>query len=628
MSLKKSKLLSLLAGNFLLSFFLFLCITDCGAQDAPFQAKEKIKRIDNLIYKQPDSARVIIRQIIDHKGLHDTVYAIANTYQGYYHLLKNDLDSSIYYYNKAIAYSEGWTSHNARALRNMATPYKKKGNYEKSLKLLAEAENKYESINDQKGLATVYGEIASNYNLMLKSHEAIPYLLKAIAILKNGKNQQTLIPIKQSLANTYMNVANYEFAIDLYKEVLPSFRANGQMKNYYLTLINYSECLTSVGKTKEARKALEEALPGLEGYNDADLVAQAYSCIGRTLTIEKDYTASEKYYRKAYEIALASNSPRLLSVARLYVITLNYLFRKDDAIRIIEFIDKHPARAKANLDEIANWERMKARVYKGVDKNDQAVAAMAKTIELLDTLDKIQKKDVTIKLQGEYQRDYQRSKNDELKQINATLKEEKSENDRFKFIRIIIPLSILLLLAIYFLYTTRLHRKKMALSRSAAEQLLKDRETTIRISTKLKQDIEEKHDIIQLGSSAIENIQANIGTIVKELNNGLQQPGPTDVKDLMQGLEQMVADDNYRRLFRKAFRESHAAFQQRLSERYPDLNKKELFFCALLNLNMSQKDIAMIMQVVPETVKKKKYRLKKKMGIGADVDIVRVLAGI
>ncbi|MGQ2985019.1 hypothetical protein [Flavobacterium sp.] len=81
----------------------------------------------------------------------------------------------------------------------MATPYRKKAYYEESLRILSVAEEKYIAINDNIGLATVYGEMASNYNMMLKGSEAIPYLIKAIAILEKQKNPARWSPLSKAL---------------------------------------------------------------------------------------------------------------------------------------------------------------------------------------------------------------------------------------------------------------------------------------------------------------------------------------------------------------------------------------------------------------------------------------------
>ncbi|MHA3789788.1 hypothetical protein ACX0HA_16395, partial [Flavobacterium hauense] len=55
------------------------------------------------------------------------------------------------------------------------------------------------------------------------------------------------------------------------------------------------------------------------------------------------------------------------------------------------------------------------------------------------------------------------------------------------------------------------------------------------------------------------------------------------------------------------------------------LSKNDLFFCALLKLNLPYKDMATLMQVSPETIVKKKYRVKKKMGLETESELENIL---
>lgn len=226
--------------------------------------QEKDRRIKRTMHSEPDSARIYIRQILDYKAkLPDTVYS--NTYNsyGYYHLLKNNTDSALYFYNKALPYIDvqKYPKMYGRILRNKAGVYKKRGLYNDALKLLEKAESYYKDAGDDKGIAVIYGEMASNYNVMLRSDEGISYLLKAISILEKTNDKVYILTVKMSLANTYLNMGNLDFAADLYKEVLKGYKEQNIVKNYSIALLNYGDCLIRMKKYPEAQKALNDALP-------------------------------------------------------------------------------------------------------------------------------------------------------------------------------------------------------------------------------------------------------------------------------------------------------------------------------------------------------------------------------
>lgn len=101
--------------------------------------------------------------------------------------------------------------------------------------------------------------MASNYAYMIDNKSATRYLLKGIEILSKSDDKtdrKNLVVQKQKLANIYFKLENFKFAIDLYEECLPAMKEVRDLKNYYLTLINYGDCLTYVKDNTKAKKHL------------------------------------------------------------------------------------------------------------------------------------------------------------------------------------------------------------------------------------------------------------------------------------------------------------------------------------------------------------------------------------
>lgn len=597
------------------------------AQNKTTDTEKKLASIEKLLMVNPDSAHVLIRQIMDHKvRQHDTIYAMANTYNGYYYLVKNNLDSSIYYYDKALDYAANTPSYRARALRLMAAPYRKKANYEKSLQLLGRAEKEYSSISDTRGLATVYGEIGANYNAMLKPQYAIPYLIKAIAFFEKANNKKDQLPIKQSLANTYMNIGNYKFAIDLYKETLQGFKEAGMLKNYYLTLINYSECLITVGRDDAAKTSLLEAIAGLGQFNDKELIGSAYATLGRLETQKSNFVQGEKYYEKAFSLLSSVNSGRTVPLANLYIKSLTYLKKTDRAREIIMLVDNSMFKSKANLQDLAHYEKAKIEVYKKIGDHTMALASAKTTIELLDTLNSTQDKKAVIAMQAGIQREYQGKKNDTLKMINSKLKESVDSTENKKLLWIWLPLGVLAALVSYYLYKTVQHRRKVAENKSAIKELVTEQKTARRLNKKLHADIEEKQEQlrnIELKESGIEKYFEKVKGYDQAKEAEVRMP---DINPMKTELKSLLGDENYGENFREEFTGSNNAYIKSLGRDYPQLSENDLYFCALLNLNLAYKDLSIILKVVPEAVRKRKYRIRKKMGISEENELERILA--
>lgn len=80
--------------------------------------------------------------------------------------------------------------------------------------------------------------------------------------------------------------------------------------------------------------------------------------------------------------------------------------------------------------------------------------------------------------------------------------------------------------------------------------------------------------------------------------------------------------------FELLFQKVHKSFYEKLNENFPDLTGNERKLCAFLKLNMSSKDIANITFQSEEALKKARQRLRQKLGIDRDTNLVIFLQNI
>lgn len=60
---------------------------------------------------------------------------------------------------------------------------------------------------------------------------------------------------------------------------------------------------------------------------------------------------------------------------------------------------------------------------------------------------------------------------------------------------------------------------------------------------------------------------------------------------------------------------SNQRFQQRLKLRFPRLTPYDVRLCTYLKSNLSTKEIATLLNITPDSVKKAKHRLRKKLNM-------------
>jgi DNA-binding CsgD family transcriptional regulator len=141
----------------------------------------------------------------------------------------------------------------------------------------------------------------------------------------------------------------------------------------------------------------------------------------------------------------------------------------------------------------------------------------------------------------------------------------------------------------------------------------------------LVQELEVKNK--QLTSYSINFIRKN--DLIEALKIDLDQlkKGPiSGAGALLGGMNRLVEHsvhlDREWEEFRQHFEGVHKDFYKQLKDCYPDLTSHELKLCTLLKLSMNLKEAAAIMGISPESVKKARHRLRKKLGLSQNENLI------
>ena len=80
--------------------------------------------------------------------------------------------------------------------------------------------------------------------------------------------------------------------------------------------------------------------------------------------------------------------------------------------------------------------------------------------------------------------------------------------------------------------------------------------------------------------------------------------------------------------FKLYFEKVHHDFFSALKYNFPDLTNADLKLCSLSRLNFNIKETANIFGVSPDSIKKSRYRLRKKLSMGTNDDLLEFLMKI
>lgn len=145
---------------------------------------------------------------------------------------------------------------------------------------------------------------------------------------------------------------------------------------------------------------------------------------------------------------------------------------------------------------------------------------------------------------------------------------------------------------------------------------------------KLESEIDMKNT--QLASTTLNLIQKGEMLVkVKEEFERMKRVSELDKdSDDYKKILKMLGDDKMKKnweQFAVHFDKVHSDFLVSIKEAFPNLTPTELKLCAYLRLSLSSKEIAQIMNITIKSVELGRHRLRKKLGIGPEVNLFNFL---
>ena len=168
---------------------------------------------------------------------------------------------------------------------------------------------------------------------------------------------------------------------------------------------------------------------------------------------------------------------------------------------------------------------------------------------------------------------------------------------------------------------TELDVKESELERNKAEIELKNMDIEIK-----NKDIEIKNKDMEHFALRIVEKNEFIETLEKEVDalEGTEK----DKKQLLNitnTIRQKIAQE--RKVFdiENKINESYSGFFEKLNDKQPDLTKTENKICSLMLLNFDNKQIATWLNLTTDSLRKDRYRLRKKLNLNSKDDITNHL---
>ncbi|MFI1743785.1 tetratricopeptide repeat protein [Thalassobellus sediminis] len=512
-------------------------------------------------------------------------------------LSKTYLDSATYISNnlKEIKTKQSKT---LKLYDNLGEYYYRISDFKKLEELDEKIVSIYLKKENKKKLAVAYNNISRTQQRLSKFEKSIESVMKSLKLqdeLGYAENKKAFS--YRSLVTLYGKILNYE----------KSNFYNKKLEDIY-TKSNDSTSLASVWgsfglsykKAKDYDNALKYYKKSSKIYEvlkNKNALAHNYNYLG-SLYISKDsLELAKRYLKEALNLGKAVKDKPTIAVSlnNLGVIS-NRQKKFNDAIEYLEDskkIGQEIGHRHLLIDVYFNL----SRAYFGKRDYRKAYINRSYQTKLKDSIFKRESIDKINELEIKYQTEI-KEQQILIQDKEIELLKHKEENNNLQ--RLLLAIGFFLSLIGFYGIRQKLKRNKLEKLKLNTELAFKKKELTTHAL-----HLAKKNEVL-----------AGLRQKAKELktsennSNGYQQ--------LIRTINFDLKDDNNWKNFSKYFQDVHKDFNSNVKQKYPEVTSNELRLMSLLKMNLSSKEIANILNISPEGIKKARYRLRKKLNINTD----------
>ena len=551
------------------------------------QQEKLIDSLERVVTQQPDSLKI-------------------HTYSELVKVLvRVDIEKAKGYLDKevALAASLKKPSLNARARMDEGNYYSVKANFAEAEKSYNEAIEFYDNANDSLSMAKVFNNMSRAMFYQGNIEGALDIALKAARI------NERLNPNRTELIGNYLSIGNTQSSLGRYESSLEYYRKAEAIALSEDNALRLAQVRHNIGENMKWLERYSEALPyfnnNVEYYTSANneyKLANTYNSLG-TVYFEMDSIEKAKpYFEQSYALS------KKLGIAQGLAFNARNLGRislkENDPQKALDYYSQgmnHSLESNSTAILVQDYNNVSTAYYALGDYKN-AYDYKSKHQVLNDSVYKMESIEKLSELEVKYQ----------TEKKEATIKTLSLQTKNDKLTKTLYGIGMVSFIAIagllYFGFRQRIKKNKIAQEKQEAI---------------LKQEIEFKKK--ELTSQTLHLVQKN--TFINELKDNLEKIKQSpelfkvEFRRLVLLLRKESAEDKDWEVFKSYFSEVHNNFDNTLKSINSDISEKEIRLASFLRMNLTTKEIASMLNVLPDSVLKSKYRLKKKLGIEKEQDL-------
>lgn len=530
-----------------------------------------------------------------------------------------------------LANSAHFPLQRARLLSVLSEEYYTLGKFAESIENSNHALDIYKKYQVDTGVAKEMFNLGRIYSDMGEYPRAMKYLLGSLEIYEQTKNIEGQANVKNSIGLVFYYSRKYEEAIENFTAALSVYQKLEDKKRIaylynnmgmvYFDKRDFSNSLSYHLRGLEIKKTLE-------GKNN---LASSLNNIGAVYLEMKEYDKALDYFTQALEIKLASGNKKSIAITQRNIADLYFRTGKLTEAEKYALVSLENAIAGQSMLHKSEALLQLSQIYYAGNNFKKAFDYTHLYINVKDSIFNTESDERIEKLRILYEVD---KKDRDIQLANAKVKVLEQDTllikNRNRFLWLLLFSSGIILVMLFI--AIRLKSKTIIQNKLAHENHVRMQELTIR-----NQQLENMHlkDEVELKNRELSTVTVSIYTkneILNTLNEKIENISSTDAKIILQlnELKKTIAEnmslEKDWQQFKYHFEQVHPHFFTKLEKQYPQLTMHDLKHCAYIKMNLSTKEIARLMNIVPGSVQISRVRLKKKLELNHEDNLPRFIS--
>ncbi len=485
---------------------------------------------------------------------------------------KGEYQEAIFSYEEAILlFGEiGDREGKAKAQGNLGIIYYEIGNYEKSLEEYLKTTIYYQDVNDSYGLSNMYNNIGLIYSQQGNYKTAMRYYKLSLSIdLKVGD--------KHGQASSYTNIGVcYYYLGDL----------DSALYHHNLSL--------EASLKMEDKKGISYALLNI---GDIEFERKNFA------SAEENFIAALEYKKETGEVL--GEAIAWINLGRLRLEQHQY----QEALKCFTNGLQH-AENIGSIKYIADSYFWQSKAYEGLKNYEASLISYQSYSTYNDSLVSQETNSQLFNLQVDFET---RKKEQEIK-----VWKKQSELESIQK-RMITAISILLVIVAFLIISrqrlNRIKEKKLA----ASEQ---EKATLKQLA--LEKELEYNQTMLMSYTQKLIEKNRDFEKLREQMEQTDTNESPVDTERIVKInkliTSRIITDDDWEE-FKRLYIKVYPSFFVRMMEHFPGITQAELRLAALIKLKLTGKEIASMIGISIDSVKKARQRLRKKMEIETDANL-------